>query len=65
MDFREIELIRLFLKERIVNIHGDLVHERITAKGRLGFFKHKIDHFSYRNYDHHISKINKIITAGY
>lgn len=24
----------------------------------MGFFKHKIDHFSYRDYDHYISKMN-------
>ena len=35
-----------------------MVHERIITKGEIGFFKNKIDHFSYRNYDHYISKLN-------
>ncbi|MGJ8762192.1 glycosyltransferase family 2 protein [Polaribacter sp. R2A056_3_33] len=54
--FQRDKVIRLFLKEHC-NYKG-AVHERIAANGEIGFFKHKIDHFSYRNYDHYISKMN-------
>ena len=38
--------------------NGSPVHETIIANGKIGFFKNKIDHFSYRSYDHYISKMN-------
>jgi glycosyltransferase involved in cell wall biosynthesis len=51
------KVIRLFLKE-YCRYNGSPVHETITYKGKLGFFKNKIDHFSYKSYDHYISKMN-------
>ncbi|QNM86053.1 glycosyltransferase family 2 protein [Polaribacter pectinis] len=54
--FQRDKVIRLFLKENCK--YTGLVHEKIVAKGEIGFFKNKIDHFSYRNYDHYISKMN-------
>jgi glycosyltransferase involved in cell wall biosynthesis len=54
--FQRDKVIRLFLKEHCK--YRGLVHERVSASGSLGFFKNKIDHFSYRNYDHYISKMN-------
>ena len=51
------KVIRLFLKEFCI-YNGSPVHERIKAKGKIGFFKHKIEHYSYRSYDHYISKLN-------
>ena len=51
------KVIRLFLKE-FCRYNGSPVHETIHAKGEIGFFKHKIDHYSYRNYDHYMSKMN-------
>ena len=54
--FQRDKVIRLFLKEHCK--YSGLVHERIITKGQLGFFRNKIDHFSYRNYDHYISKMN-------
>ena len=50
------KVIRLFLKEYCK--YTGVVHERIVPKGKLGFFKNKIDHFSYKSYDHYISKMN-------
>lgn len=50
------KVVRLFLKE-FCRYQGK-VHEKIVAKGSLGFFKNKIDHFSYKNYNHYISKMN-------
>jgi len=49
-------VIRLFLKE-FCNYIG-LVHETIDAKGKLGSLNNKINHFSYRSFDHYIAKIN-------
>ncbi|MFT6064353.1 MAG: glycosyltransferase involved in cell wall biosynthesis [Paraglaciecola sp.] len=54
--FQRDKVIRLFLKDHCK--YNGLVHEKIMTKGRIGFFKNKIDHFSYRNYDHYISKMN-------
>jgi glycosyltransferase involved in cell wall biosynthesis len=54
--FQRDKVIRLFLKEHCR--YKGLVHEKIVSSGKIGFFKHKIDHFSYRNYDHYISKMN-------
>jgi len=51
------KVIRLFLKE-FCKYNGSLVHEVIEAKGKIGFLKNTIDHFSYRSFDHYISKIN-------
>ncbi|SDR81287.1 Glycosyltransferase involved in cell wall bisynthesis [Polaribacter sp. KT25b] len=54
--FQRDKVIRLFLKDHCR--YSGHVHEKITTTGKLGFFKNKIDHFSYRNYDHYISKMN-------
>lgn len=55
--FQRDKVIRLFLKE-FCRYNGNPVHETIVAKGKVGFFKNKIDHYSYRNYDHYIAKLN-------
>ena len=54
--FQRDKVIRLFLKEHCS--YKGVVHETIKTNAALGFFKHKIDHYSYRNYDHYISKLN-------
>lgn len=51
------KVIRLFLKE-FCRYNGKPVHEDIKTDGKLGFFKNKIEHYSYRSYDHYISKMN-------
>jgi glycosyltransferase involved in cell wall biosynthesis len=50
------KVIRLFLKQYAT--YKGVVHEKIVAKGKLGFLKNKIDHFSYKSYNHYISKMN-------
>ena len=52
------KVVRLFLKDHC-KYDGNLVHETIKANGELGFFKHKLEHFSYRGFDHYISKLNQ------
>lgn len=50
------KVVRLFLKKHCK--YQGVVHETISADGELGFFKNKIEHYSYKNYDHYISKMN-------
>ena len=54
--FQRDKVIRLFLKEHCK--YFGVVQETIKTDGKIGFFKNKIDHFSYRNYDHYISKLD-------
>lgn len=50
------KVVRLFLKEHCK--YAGVVHETIVADGKLGFLKNKVDHYSYKSYDHYISKMN-------
>ncbi|KOY53045.1 glycosyltransferase family 2 protein [Polaribacter dokdonensis] len=50
------KVVRLFLKEFCV--YKGVVHETIYTEGDLGFFMNRIQHYSYRGYDHYISKMN-------
>lgn len=60
--FQRDKVIRLFLKEYCI-YNGNLVHERIKFNGNIGFFKGRINHYSFRGYNHQIGKINK--AAGF
>lgn len=51
------KVIRLFRKDKC-SYDGKLVHEKIIADGSIGYFKNRLDHYSYRNYDHHVNKLN-------
>ncbi|PQJ77698.1 glycosyltransferase family 2 protein [Polaribacter porphyrae] len=51
------KVVRLFLKDKCK--YQGIVHETIKTDGELGFFKGKIDHFGYKNYNHFISKIHQ------
>lgn len=51
------KVIRLFRKDKC-RYNGKLVHESINAQGEIGFFKNKLEHYSYRSYDHYINKLN-------
>ena len=50
------KVVRLFLKEECK--YKGIVHETISTSGKLGFFKNKIEHYSYKSYDHYIYKMN-------
>ncbi|MDP5106951.1 MAG: glycosyltransferase family 2 protein, partial [Polaribacter sp.] len=50
------KVVRLFLKEHCK--YSGVVHEKIVTNGTLGFFKNKIEHYSYKSYDHYMSKMN-------
>jgi len=51
------EVIRLFLKE-FCKYDGAVVHEKICFSGKIGFFKNSIEHYTYRDYNHYINKLN-------
>lgn len=51
------KVIRLF-NRNFCKYDGKLVHETIEAKGEIGFLKNKLEHYSYRGYDHYVSKLN-------
>jgi glycosyltransferase involved in cell wall biosynthesis len=49
------KVIRLFRRSKC-RYNGLKVHETINAQGALGFFKNRVDHFSYRDFDHYMTK---------
>jgi len=51
------KVISFFRKDKC-KYNGKLVHENITANGKVGFLKNKLEHFSYRSYNHYIQKLN-------
>lgn len=52
------KVIRLFRKE-FCRYNGKLVHEEIEAKGKVGFLKNKMLHYSYKGIDAIVIKRNK------
>lgn len=50
------KVVRLFLKKDCE--YRGVVHETIFTNGKLGFFKNRIEHFSYKSFDHYMSKMN-------
>lgn len=55
------KVIRLFKKEHC-RYDGKLVHESLLVNGEVGFLKNKLEHYSYRSYDHYIQKLNHYST---
>jgi len=51
------KVIRLFRKDKC-EYNDNLVHETIDFQGKVTFLKNKIDHYSYRSYDHYLNKLN-------
>ncbi len=49
--------VRLFRK-KFCRYDGELVHENIKTDGQIRKLKHRMLHYSYKNFDHYISKIN-------
>jgi glycosyltransferase involved in cell wall biosynthesis len=52
------KVIRLFLKSHC-RYNGNPVHEVIKTDGKVGFLNTKLEHYSYRGFDHFISKLNQ------
>ncbi|TYP98817.1 glycosyltransferase involved in cell wall biosynthesis [Tenacibaculum adriaticum] len=55
--YQRDKVVRLFNK-KFCRYNGYLVHEVIEAKGDLGYLINKVDHFSFKNLDHFIQKLN-------
>jgi glycosyltransferase involved in cell wall biosynthesis len=51
-------VVRLFSKS-YCKYNGDLVHELIETKGKIGFLRNKINHYSYRDFEHYVAKLNR------
>ena len=51
------KVIRLFRKDKC-QYNGELVHESIKAEGKIGFLNNKLEHYSYRSYNHYSNKLN-------
>jgi len=56
--YQHDKVIRLFRKDKC-KYNGRKVHEHIEANGDVGFLKNKIEHYTYRNYNHFIEKLNR------
>jgi len=52
------KVIRFFRKDKC-KYNGKIVHERIEAHGKVGFLKNKLEHYTYRNFDHFVGKLNR------
>ena len=52
------KVVRLFRKDRC-RYDGKLVHEQVQAEGKLAYLNNKLDHYSYRSFDHYASKLNQ------
>ncbi|MCF6212673.1 MAG: glycosyltransferase family 2 protein [Flavobacteriaceae bacterium] len=55
------KVIRLFRKDKC-RYNGRIVHERIDAQGEVGVFKNKLEHYTYRSFNHFIGKLNRYAT---
>ena len=51
-------VIRFFSKKHC-KYNGDLVHELVDVNGEIGKLNNVIDHFSYRNFEHYLAKLNR------
>lgn len=56
--YQHDKVIRLFRKDKC-QYNGKKVHERIKADGEVGFLNNKLEHYTYRNYNHFIEKLNR------
>ncbi|PWA10882.1 glycosyltransferase family 2 protein [Flavobacterium laiguense] len=49
--------IRVFNKNNC-SYNGNLIDETITANGKTGILKNRVDHYSYKSFDHYNNKLN-------
>lgn len=56
-------VVRLFQKDR-AGFTSDAIHESVHVKGRVGRLQRDLLHYSYRDIDHHLEKINEFTTLG-
>ena len=53
--FQRGKVTRLFLKQK--SIYKGKVHEKLIVTGDVGLLKHKLNHYSFKNYKHYKSKL--------
>jgi hypothetical protein len=51
------KVIRIFNKN-FCRYNGNLVHESIKARGKIGLLKNKVNHYSYKDFDNYNNKLN-------
>lgn len=56
--YQHDKVIRFFNRNKC-RYNGKKVHERIKANGEIGFLNNKLEHYTYRNYNHFIEKLNR------
>jgi len=56
-------ILRLFHKDK-ARVSDNTVHESVLVDGRVGRLKGDLLHYSYRDLDHHIEKINDFTTIS-
>lgn len=49
--------IKIFNKKNC-SYNGNLVHESIKTKGKIGFLKNRVNHYSYKSFDKYNEKLN-------
>lgn len=55
--------LRLF-KKSLARWEGPGIHEKVILRGKVGYLKGDLYHFSYNNLSHHIHKINQFTTIA-
>ncbi|MCP2518936.1 glycosyltransferase family 2 protein [Candidatus Aminicenantes bacterium AC-708-M15] len=55
--------IRLF-KKQMAKWEGRFIHEKLIFTGKVGKLKNPVYHFSYKNIEEHLSRINKYSSLG-
>ncbi len=56
--------LRFFKKSTDIRFNSALVHEKAIYTGKTGKIKHNILHYTDKNYEHYINKLNKYTTLS-
>jgi hypothetical protein len=55
--FQNDRVIRFFNKKHCS--YKFLVHEQLVVKGKVGYFKNKLPHYTYTSFDNYMSKLHQ------
>ncbi len=56
-------MVRLFRRDR-AGFTDDTIHESVRVDGRTGHLRADLLHYSYRDVDHHLEKMNEFTTLS-
>lgn len=56
--YQDDKVIRLFKRDNC-RYEAKHVHAEVIAEGKVGYLKHKIEHDTYKGFDHYIDKLNR------